>query len=158
MILFFLKTSAPGALALSLLSCGCSDIGTSQQPSNGQAVTSSSEEWITGDIPSVIPNNELVSVQEDARRGNNSAVDRLAEHYRTLGQTRDRVQWLVMAASRGDCSAMAHLREFWQTEGNPSLTAQWNNQLRINRCTWAKAYGPLSGNAAQENNMPLWTE
>lgn len=158
MLVTFPKTCRSFVIIFYLLACGCGDVRTPPELDNNQFGNVSSDRLVTGDVPSRIPENELNSVQEGARHGDNSAAQRLSEHYRALGQTREQLEWLVMAASRGDCASMALLKEFWQNQGNSSLASRWNNQLRANRCTWAKAYGPLQGGDTRQNDMPLWTD
>lgn len=151
----FAITSRLIAIGLLLLAGSCGDVGPPQDDGS-QAGNAPNSHWVTGDVPTIIQANELTPIQVAARRGDNSAAQRLSEHYRALGQTRERLDWLILAASRGDCASMALLKGYGQDRGDAAFASRWNGELRANRCTWAKAYGRLQGGDPRTNDMPLW--
>ena len=113
----------------------------------------------SGDINWLIPENEIASVKASAFHGDNQAASRLANHFRELGHAVEARRWLEMVATRGDCASMAELKEFAESNHDRSAAAHWNRQLRLNACTWAKAY-PQASRAinGSSGDMPLWNE
>lgn len=118
--------------------------------------TMSQSNAVSGDVDSRIPDHEIGAVRERALRGGTDAPQQLAQHYQAIGQFAERRRWLVVAANRGGCAAIALLKDDAQSAGNRRETVLWNDRLRQNNCTWEKAYGPTPGDNSGLDAEPLW--
>jgi len=128
----------------------------SREPSQNESIAPDGDiEW-NGDVEPIIPANELETYKQRARAGDNGRAHALANHYRELRRPAERRRWLAVAADRGDCAAMALLRTDAREAGDRAAASRWNDLLRQNSCTWAKAYGAGTGPNPAVEAMPLW--
>jgi hypothetical protein len=110
----------------------------------------------TLEVDPIIPTNLLETYEQQARAGDNERANRLAAHFRALGQSGPRRRWLTLAANRGDCAAIAELRGDATNDGNRARASHLNELLRRHVCTWGKAYGAGAAGDPAVDAMPLW--
>ena len=153
-----MRTTAQSKWVITCLCCALLACEMSTSLNDSSNSRQASENWVTGDIEAIIPGNELASVERAARGGSDDAAHRLAAHYVSLGREREQIEWLTLAATRGNCAAIDTLRQLAQNQSDLPLASRWNSQLRNHQCTWAKAYGTTQGDNSQLNDTPLWQD
>jgi hypothetical protein len=102
------------------------------------------------------PPDVLERLKERALAGDNRAARDVANHYAQAGPMEEELRWLTLGANRGDCAAMADLKDHATRAGDRPRAARWNDQLRRHVCTWDKAY--QDGRGPGTDTLPLWDE
>lgn len=157
MIDVYVLTRAAALFSVSAVLSGCGDKAALREADPNLSAIAVQENPVTGDLTSIIPENDIASVRESAQQGNSYAAYRLAQHYRELGRASEQIEWLEVAAARGDCASIDQLRSAALDRGDRERADRWNDQLRTYRCTSANTYAPArAGNSLLD--MPLWVD
>ena len=102
------------------------------------------------------PPDRIEGLKRNALSGDNRAANDLANHYSRTGPREEELRWLTLAGNRGDCAALALLRDHAWRSGDQQARRRWNDLLRRNVCTWGKTYTASQG--PESDSMPLWDD
>jgi hypothetical protein len=118
--------------------------------------STANESVLTGEISRILPAGQVAHMQQKALRGDDVAAETLGGHYSDLGDGAAERRWRSLAANRGYCPAIDHLRELEAAAHNRAAATHWNDELRRRRCVVAQTYTPPAEPAL--NQTQAWID